>query len=263
MKHRLTMIAMACGITATSAVWAQGYTVMGGGAAPPPPPPGQAVQPTLVVQPAPSAQVAPSTGGGTTVLSRGVIARRPEEYGGVTPGTPAVPPGFRRARRPRVGSLVAWPGFQVVPGGSRVFVVLTTQMPVTDAGRNGRTRVFHIPGARISLSNNRRPLITEAFNTPVSRAYLRPARGGTDVVMELRADVEPSMSQETNGQGYNFVYFNFPSFVAPEQTRIVATSGDMSPVARPAVVAPTGATPAVVVGTPRPGADTERPPGVR
>jgi len=266
MKHRLTTIAMACGITATSAVWAQGYTVLGGGAAPPPPPPAQVVQrgPELVVPQAPSAQVTPTMGGTTTVLSRGgVIARRPEEYGGVTPGTPAVPPGFRRARRPRVGALVAWPGFQMVPGGSRVFVVLTTVQPVADAGRSGRTRVFHIPGARISLSNNRRPLLTEAFNTPVSRAFLRPARGGTDLVMELRADVEPSVSQDTNTQGYHFVYFTFPSFVAPEQTRIVATSGDMNPAVRPAVVAPVGPTPAVVVGAPRPGSDMERPPGVR
>ncbi len=137
MKHRLSGFAFACAITATGAVWAQGYTVMGSGDAPaqqpPPPPPGA----QLVVQPAPSGQ-GPSNGGQTTVLSRTVTPRRPEEYGGVTPGMPAVPPGFRR--RPRAGTLVAWPGFQMVPGGSRVFVVLTTPVPPGDGGRNGRVR---------------------------------------------------------------------------------------------------------------------------
>lgn len=261
MKHRLSGFVFACAITATSAVWAQGYTVMGSGEAPaqqpPPPPPGA----QLVVQPAPSGQ-APGNSGQTTVLSRTVTPRRPEEYGGVTPGMPAVPPGFRR--RPRAGTLAAWPGFQMVPGGSRVFVVLTNPVPPGDGGRNGRVRVFHLPGARISLSNNRRPLITEAFNTPVARAFLRPARGGADLVLELRADVEPSVTQETNGQGYHFVFFNFPAFTAPEQTRIVATSGDARPVVAPgAGVAPAAPMPAVVVGAPRPGADVERPPGVR
>ena len=173
--------------------------------------------------------------------------------------------------------LVAWPGFQMVPGGSRLFVVLTSAQPVGEAQRAGRTRVYHIAGSRILLSNNRRPLITEAFNTPVSRAFLRPARGGTDLVVELRADVEPSLAQETSTQGYHFVFLNFPSFQAPEIARIVLPSG-VTVSATPqgpavgttptvVVVAPGAAPPpAVVVGTPRPaapGADAERPPGVR
>jgi len=266
MKHRLSMVAFACASVSAAPAWAQGYSVMGSaeGTSPPSPPPGA----QYVVQPAPGPQ-ASGNGRQTTVLNRTVVPRRPEEYGGVTPGMPTVPPGFRR--RPRTGTLVAWPGFQMVPGGSRVFVVLTAPQPVGDGGRNGRLRVFHFPNARIALSNNRRPLITEAFDTPVSRAYLRPSRGGSDLVMELRADLEPTVSQETNGQGYHFVFFTFPAFTAPAQPRIVATSGDARPVLAPSpppsppppAVSPPVPPPAVVVGEPRPATDTERPPGIR
>lgn len=255
MKHWTSMFALASGITATSAVWAQGYTVMGGGEAAPPPAPAGA---QLVVQPPPG-PAASGHDGQTTTIRQGATARRPEDYGGITPGTPALPPGFRR--RPRAGTLVAWPGFQMVPGGSRAFVVLTAPQPVTEAGRSGRARVFHLPNARIALSNNRRPLLTEAFNTPLARASLRPARGGVDVVLELRADLEPTVSQETNGQGYQFVFFTFPAFTAPAQTQIVATHGDARPVVPPAPAAP--AAPIVQVGAPHPGTDHERPPGVR
>ncbi len=267
MKRLLTSMVIACGATASAAAWAQGYTVMSNNPPPPAQTPAVIASPAPVTGPAPAPapveQITPSHERAPRGPSAPVAPRRPEEYGGVTPGMPSVPPGLRRARRAVGGAtLVAWPGFQMVPGGSRLFVVLTSPQPVGEAARSGRTRVFHIPNARVLLSNNRRPLITEAFDTPVSRAWLRPGRGGVDFVVELRADVEPTLSQETNAQGFHFVYLNFPPFTAPELARIRLPSGAVLSVPQPGA-APVAPAPQVQIGAPRPGTDTERPPGVR
>lgn len=278
MKRLLTSIVFAWGVTATTAAMAQGgYTVMTSN--PPPQAPVVVASPSSTPTPAPTLtapgappapgtveQITPSRGPAPRVVAAPVMARRPEEYGGITPGMPSVPPGLRRARRPGGATRVAWPGFQMVPGGSRLFVVLTSPQPVGEATRNGRTRVFRIPAASILLSNNRRALITEAFPTPVARAFLRPARGGTDLVVELRADVEPTITQETSSQGFHFVFLNFPTFAAPELGRLQLPSGAVLTVQAPPsqVVAPVAPSPQVQIGTPqgRPGSDAERPPGV-
>lgn len=253
------------------AAWAQGgYTVMTGTPVAPPPTASPGT-PTIVAPPAPAgqeatAQITPTsqiTPSNTRGVGRTVAPRRPEEYGGITPGMPALPRGFRRARRPAGASLITWPGFQVVPGGSRLFVVLTSPQPLGEAMRNGRTRVYRIPGTRIHLWNNHRPLITEAFPTPVSRAYLRSVRGVTELVVELRADIEPSITQETSGQGFHYVFLNFPSFQAPEVARILLPNGVVdtaSPATTGTTIAPA---PQVTVGAPRPGTDTEHPPAIR
>jgi hypothetical protein len=197
-------------------------------------------------------------------------AHRPEEYGGVTPGVGTLAPGFRRMARMGRSQVpvVAWPGFQMVPGGSRVFVAMTRPAVVTET-RTPLTRVFHIAGGRIALSNNRRPLITEAFDTPVMRAFLRSSRGGIDLVVQVRAEVEHRMSQEVGPQGLQFVYVDFPPFQAPETMRLHLPSGAVqqievgAPVTTNAVVprepAPRLTGPGVVM---QPGMD-ERPPGMR
>lgn len=257
-------VAMAVATSAAAPAWAQGgYTVMAGTQAPPPAPPGATTQ--VVAPPQGDAPVA-----GTTRLRPGAPAtvRGPNEYGGVTPGLPALPPGLRRARRPGGPLLVAWPGFQMTPSGSRLFVVLTSQQPVVEAQRNGRTRVYHIPQARILLSNNRRPLLTEAFNTPLARAWLRPAGRGVDLVLELRADAEPTIAQEAGPQGFQFVYVNLPPWQAPEIARVILPNGAaVSVTADPRATPVPGGAPGAPAVTPvvaparGPMIDNERPPG--
>ncbi len=278
MNRLLFSLVVASGVSASGAVWAQGYTVMSNN--PPSAPAPAVVAPSAAaspVAPVPTAtapgspvgpveQITPSRARGYGD-DRGVVtAHRPEEYGGITPGAPSLPPGFRRLRRAGGATFATWPGFQMVPGGSRVFVALTNPQPLTEASRNGRTRVYHIPSARIGLSNNRRPLITEAFATPVSRVTMRPARGGIDLVIELRADVEPTISQETSGAGFHFVYLGFPPFSSPEIARLLLPNGATVSVPPPQGPAPAAPPPQVQIGAPRPaapGTDTERPPGVR
>lgn len=211
-----------------------------------------------------------------TVATRrfdGREARRPEEYGGVTPGLQSVPPGLRRMAR--LGTtrvpVAAWPGFQMQPGGSRVFVAMTQNAVVTES-RSALQRVIHIAGGRIALSNNRRPLITEAFATPLNRAWLRQVRGGIDLVLDMRAEVDHRTSQELGPQGLHFLYVDFPPFAAPDTIRLHLPNGRMqevevgAPITTNAVVprepGPRLDGPGVVVQQPV-GSDNERPPAMR
>jgi hypothetical protein len=270
MKCLLSVTGFVSSVLFAGTALGQGYTVMNGT---PPATPDSA--PTVVAQPAVNGvvpdgtvgQITPSRERAPRTLGGVVTARRAGEYGGITPGMPSLPPGLRRVRRGRAGGVpyITWPGFQMVAGGSRAFVVLTSAQPVTEGARNGRVRTYHIPGARILLWNNHRPLITEAFETPLVRASLRSVRGGTDLLLELRADVEPSITQETNGQGFHYVFFNFPTFSIPTSGRIQLPGGSITPVAAPPTQPVIVPAPQIVVGQPqsRPGTDTERPPGVR
>lgn len=258
---------LAVGVVALGATSAQaqqqggGYTVVGG-----------TPNGTSAIGVVPSANDDPRsrTMASGTRRFDGRTVHRPEEYGGVTPGVQSVPLAFRRmarAGRTRV-PVAAWPGFQMQPGGSRVFVAMTMPGVVTES-RNGLQRVVHIAGGRIALSNNRRPLITEAFATPLGRAYLRQVRGGIDLVLDLRADVEHRTSQEVGPQGLNFLYVDFPPFAAPDVIRLQLPHGRMqevevgAPITTNAVVprepGPRLEGPGVVVQQPL-GTDNERPP---
>jgi hypothetical protein len=165
--------------------------------------------------------------------------------------------------------VVAWPGFQMVPGGSRVFVAMTRPAVITES-RGPLLRTFHITGGRVALSNNRRHLITEAFDTPMGRAFLRPVRGGVDLVVQMRAEVEHRMSQEVGPQGLNFVYVDFPPFQAPDTVRLHLPNGAIqqievgAPITTNAVVprepGPRLTGPGVVIS---PSVENERPPGMR
>jgi hypothetical protein len=49
-----------------------------------------------------------------------------------------------------------------------------------------------LSGATVGHANNSRPLVTHFFATPLSRAQLRPEKGGAELVLELREAVEPT-----------------------------------------------------------------------
>ncbi len=154
-----------------------------------------------------------------------VAPHRPEEYGGVSPGSPTVPPGFRRllragARGARSVPVVTWPGFQMVPNGSRIFLAMTAQPVVTVTRPAAHQVVYHLESARVFLSNNRRPLITESFETPVQRTFLRTRGRGVDLVIELRADAEPRMSQESGAQGLSYLFVDLPPWSSPNIPRL-------------------------------------------
>lgn len=136
-------------------------------------------------------------------------------YEGVTPGTDHRPPAERRISRARgrgrraANQILTWPGFQPSADGSSRFFVQTTG-PVTASVVRGEGRVEIVfPATGTHLSNSRRWLETQYFETPVTRARLE--RRGRDMVlvMILRADVTPTLTSGTGENGYFFTYVEF------------------------------------------------------
>lgn len=131
-------------------------------------------------------------------------------YAGVSPGSGHAPP---RAPDPsRSGPvLMTWPGFQARPdGASRFFLQTTGAVQVEQKNEDGRF-VLVLKGCRLHLRNNRRPLETRYFNTPVQSARIE--RRGRDLafVMSLRAQVTPMVSTQSGSGGFNFILLEFPA----------------------------------------------------
>jgi hypothetical protein len=146
------------------------------------------------------------------------------QYAGVTPGSGNLPP-----RAPGGDArLLTWPGFQARPDGASRFFVQTTQ-PVTHRVENESGRVVIIlENLGIHLRNNRRPLETQYFNTPVTRAKVE--RRGRDValVLEMRAAVTPSVSVQPAEGAYHYLFIEFPAgdyLPAEMQTETTSTIG--------------------------------------
>jgi hypothetical protein len=196
------------------------------------------------------------------------------EYSGVTPGEGDRPPAERRigrgrGRGRRPPAIVAtWPGFQPGSGsgGSRFFVQTTAPIATSLSTSPGRVEIL-FPNARTHLSNTRRWLETEFFDTPVLRAhferrgrqdlvlvfFLRNAIGGTSPV-----SATPTVTSGTDPSGYFFTYIDFPAGRWIEE-----------PIAPPPSPAPAPTPRASEPGRPPPtrdpsldGMDDERPPPV-
>jgi hypothetical protein len=105
---------------------------------------------------------------------------------------------------------ITWPGFQMMPdGSSRVFVQITTQVDVSAALVNGKV-VVDFGNVSIAGRNNRRPMITKFFNTPVTAVEVKRAQKRTTLILSMRAPVEPRVSHEQVKSGFHFVYIDFP-----------------------------------------------------
>lgn len=131
-------------------------------------------------------------------------------YGGVTPGADSsenLPP--KAEEIPQDALMLTWPGFMMQEDGSCFFV--QTSKPVKFGTRklDGRLElVMH--QTRVHLKTNFLPLETAFFDTPVTRATVQ-RRGKKDVVMilEMREDVTPSITQEKGKDGFNYVFVKF------------------------------------------------------
>jgi hypothetical protein len=127
--------------------------------------------------------------GGTVSRERIANTRQPWEYGGVVPGNGVTPPGLSRhhLRNAHGRTVVAWPGFQITPNGSRVFLAVTSQVALAPQPARAPGRVvYRVLNSIVPVRNNRRALETEAFSTPLRRAYLRPHGRDVDLVLEMR-----------------------------------------------------------------------------
>lgn len=172
-------------------------------------------------------------------------------YTGVLPGgdqPPAIPikPGEGKCA-------ITWPGFQMRPdGSSRVFIQSTRPLTVTSEVKGNRI-VVDLAKADIVGDNTRLPLETRFFNTPVTRATILRTAKLTQLVLDMRANVQPKISSERASSGFHFLYLDFPP-------------GDYLQPAPEASATPTGAAPAQPTRYLEPRADTakddERPPGM-
>ena len=120
-------------------------------------------------------------------------------------------PTQRRAplRRP-TGPTVNIPGFEQLPdGGSRLFVQLTQNVQVEERKAQGSI-TYILKGAHVRVHNNMNALVTVHFNTPVSRARLRPAGKDLHFVVELRAATTPTWKMTDGPDKTAMLTIDFP-----------------------------------------------------
>jgi hypothetical protein len=157
-------------------------------------------------------------------------------YRGVVPGHGIVPPRARMLKSARQ-NLVTWPGFEMTASGSRIFVQSLRPISYSRADEANRV-VFVLQNTRIHLRNNRNPLVTESFNTPVGTAYLRPRGRDTLLILDMKVGSSPSISQVTEG-GYSFLFLDFPggTYPIPEGVREwrprISVGGDGETIQQP------------------------------
>ncbi len=134
--------------------------------------------------------------------------KQEQTYHGVTPGSGNTLPKVEELKG-KSGSWVTWPGFAMQPdGGSRVF--LQTTGPLTYSVNEKKRRVvIKLGKVDVFLSNNRNPLVTKHFNTPLNRAYLKKRRKGLELILELKIKASPNIVQTTVQDGYNYLFVDF------------------------------------------------------
>ena len=106
--------------------------------------------------------------------------------------------------------MLTWPGFMMrKEGGSRFFVQTSRPVEITTHESEGRFELV-LRNTRVHLKNNFRPLETEFFDTPVTRATIQ-RRGKKDLVMvlEMRTQATPTVTQEKGKDGFNYVFVDF------------------------------------------------------
>jgi hypothetical protein len=132
-----------------------------------------------------------------------------QKYTGVRPGSGNNLPRVE-ALKGKPGMWVTWPGFLLLDDGtSRLFLQTTGPVAYTITEKS-RQITLRLKNAKVHLRNNRNPLVTVHFNTPLDRAYLKKNRKSLDLVLELRQPAAPSISQTTDSDGYHYLFIDFP-----------------------------------------------------
>ena len=132
-------------------------------------------------------------------------------YAGVRAGGDQTPAISAPAKPGTTPAVITWPGFQMQPdGSSRVFLQSTAPLATQAAMANDRLLVVDLGDAGIAGPNNRRPLYTSYFNTPVTRVEIKRTKKRVTLELTLRAPVQPRISSEQAKSGYYFVYIDFP-----------------------------------------------------
>lgn len=131
-----------------------------------------------------------------------------QHYTGVKPGEGNNLPRVAELKG-KTGTWVTWPGFMPLQnGGSRLFIQATEPLQYTIRDK-GLTVTLSFKNAKVHLSNNRNPLVTTHFNTPLKRAYLKRHKKQSDLILELKVNATPEISQMTDADGYQYLFVDF------------------------------------------------------
>lgn len=144
------------------------------------------------------------------------------------------------------------PGFEVLAdGSSRVFVQLPK--PVTYSTKAAKGVVTYVlKGVRVDRHNDLNALVTVHFNTPVTSARLVPHGGDLWLVVDLRANVQPSVAMDATKDGGAMLRVEFP------KGDYLSGGGPAAPAPAPSSPAPS-ATPAPADSTPPPATSAPAP----
>jgi hypothetical protein len=176
---------------------------------------GQAPSPAAT-GPQPQPSPAPSDTGGTGA------AESPAPSAPAKPVVPATGYGWsttprKHVTRPRVRARMGpqapdaiLPGFETLADGStRLFVILTRPVQFEVKPARG-TITYVLKGAYTDKRNNFNPLVTVHFNTPVTSARLVPHGKDLWFVVDLRADVTPSVTMDATKDGGAMLRIDMP-----------------------------------------------------
>jgi hypothetical protein len=148
-----------------------------------------------------------------------------QNYHGVTPGSGNNLPKVEELKN-LSGVWVTWPGFTMrEDGSSRIFLQTTVAVEYTvEKIKKGKKRVvIKLKDARVHLSNNRNPLVTTHFNTPVKRVSLKKRKKSLELRIELKVPSPHHISQTTDRDGYHYLFIDFQkgdySSYHPEERR--------------------------------------------
>jgi hypothetical protein len=134
------------------------------------------------------------------------------------------------------------PGFEMnADGSSQLYVELSK--PVTYDTKTSRGGIVYVlKGAHVDKRNNFNPLVTVHFNTPVTSARLAPHGKDLWFVIDLRANVQPTVTMDAAKDGGAVLRIGFPSgsylplqrvAPAPAPAAPPATSGAPAPPPSP------------------------------
>lgn len=161
------------------------------------------------------------------------------DYPGVDPEKQTgVAPLISNAKKSAL-TVVTWPGFQMVDGGSRVFVQLLkgkNQSAVEAPTRSMKVPfkvdspsiVYSFSKKVVLVKNNLNPLVTRSFNTPVDEVRMLRKKGTVYMVLSLRTAVEPvreEMVETADGYHFFFVEFASGNYLASQDEEEQAVGG--------------------------------------
>jgi hypothetical protein len=99
------------------------------------------------------------------------------------------------------GAVVTYTGLRVHDDGSATLRVELSKKVAVQKKTQGTEVRFFLPGARITVKNNKNPLLAQHFSTNVMSAEIQPSKEGVTVVLKLRQAValEPQLIDQAGG----------------------------------------------------------------